>query len=60
VARSASTLLGRAETMGFLSDLGTTSTLDARLITTVLRRLGREGLLQRAIMRGGPGGTATA
>ncbi len=56
VAKSASTLLGRAETMGFLDDLGAISTLDARLITTVLQRLGHVGLLQRAIMHGGIGG----
>jgi hypothetical protein len=53
IAKSASTLLGRAETMGFLRDLGTVSTLDAHLITIVLQRLGQAGLLQRAIMHGG-------
>lgn len=53
VARSASLLLGRAETMGLLGDLGTISQLDARIMATVLQRLSRAGLLQRAVMRGG-------
>ena len=52
VAGPASTLLGRAETMGFLHDLGTISTLDNHLIATVLQRLGQTGLLQRTIMLG--------
>lgn len=48
-------MLGRAETMGFLRDLGTISRLDAPLIATVLQRLGRVGLVQRAIVAGSAG-----
>jgi hypothetical protein len=52
VARSASLLLGRAETMGLIGDLGTVSRLDASLMAAVLQRLSQVGLLQRAVMRG--------
>lgn len=55
VGRAASTLLSRAETMGLLRDLGIIAKLDASLMTTVLRRLGHVGLLQRAIVQGGTG-----
>jgi hypothetical protein len=50
---AASRLLGRAETMGFLSELGTVSRLDRALIAKVLQRLGHVGLVQHAIMQGG-------
>lgn len=53
VARAASVLLGRAEAMGFLDDLGTISRLDWPLLVKVLERMGRVGLLQREIMQGG-------
>jgi hypothetical protein len=39
--------------MGFLSQLGTISRLDSDIVETVLQRLGRAGLVQSAIMRGG-------
>jgi hypothetical protein len=52
VARSAGVLLGRAESMGLLDDLGTISRLDGPLMTAVLQRLGKAGLLQRAVTQG--------
>lgn len=52
VARRASILLGRAETMGLLGDLDTISRLDASLIAAVLQRLGKAGLLQRVFAQG--------
>jgi hypothetical protein len=52
LGRAASTLLGRAETMGFLDEMGAISRLDSALITMVLRRLGHAGLVQHAIMQG--------
>lgn len=52
VARSASLLLGRAETMGLLGDLGPISRLDAPLMAAVIERLGNAGLLQRAVRQG--------
>ncbi len=52
IARSASVLLGRAETMGLLGDLGPISRLDAPLMALVLQRLGKAGLMQRAAARG--------
>lgn len=52
VGRSASVLLGRAETMGLLGNLGTISTLDTHLMEAVLQRLGQAGLLRDAAVRG--------
>jgi uncharacterized protein (DUF2384 family) len=52
LARSASILLGRAETMGLLADIGTISTLDSAVMAAVLQHLGKAGLLQRAVTQG--------
>ena len=52
VARSASVLLGRADTMGLLGDLGPISRLDAPLMAAVLQHLGKVGLMQRAVTQG--------
>lgn len=52
VARSASVLLGRAETMGLLGDLGIISRLDTHLVAAVLERLSKAGLVQRAVTQG--------
>lgn len=52
VARSASVLLGRAETMGLLAGFGPITSLDTPLMTAVLGRLGKAGLLRRAVTRG--------
>lgn len=52
VARLASVLLGRAQTMGLLGDVGTMSRLDTHLMEAVWQRLGEAGLMQRAAAEG--------
>jgi hypothetical protein len=52
-SKAASTLLGRAESMGLLEQLGPISSLDPDLIKTVLRRLAQAGVAQNVLMYGG-------